>query len=158
MLVRLCMIFACFAGLTASTEAQELPTSLTCTSNAKAARDYAFIEKQWSGAIPPDPSKVFEITTVKQRQTAGPLRDKVFSSLNTSTPTIRSITPPGEAVEFKGSVVSRWAESVFIIWQNDYGNKIWLAVVNLSDKKATVSQVFQGITSVGIEAETLDCK
>lgn len=71
---------------------------------------------------------------------------------------IRSITPPEEATEFKGTVVSRWDGSVFIMWQNDSGNKLWLAVVNLTHKKATVSQVFQGITSVGIEAETLDCK
>lgn len=158
MFARLCVIFAYFAALTASAGAQDTPTSLTCTSNAKAQRDYGFTEKQWSGVIPPDAAKVFGISTVKQSQTSGPLRDKVFSSLNTSTPVIRSITPPGEAAEFKGTVVSRWADSVFIMWQNDYGNKIWLAVVDLTHKKATVSQVFQGITSVGIEAETLDCK
>ena len=158
MLTRLCCALACVAALAGGASAQDSPTSLTCTSNAKASRDYGFTEKQWSGAIPPDPAKVFGISTVKQRQLSAPLRDKVFSSLNTSTPVIRSITPPGEAAEFKGTVVSRWADSVFIMWQNDYGNKIWLAVVNLTHKKATVSQVFQGITSVGLEAETLDCK
>jgi hypothetical protein len=158
MLARLSMIFACFAAFTASAAAQDTPTSLACTSNAKASLDYGFGENQWSGAIPPDPSKVFGISTVRQGQPNAVLRDKVFSSLNTSTPVIRSITPPGEAAEFKGTVVSRWADSVFIMWQNDYGNKLWLAVVNLTHKKATVSQVFQGITSVGIEAETLDCK
>ncbi len=158
MLARLCVMFACFAALTASTEAQDTPTSLACTSNAKASRDYGFGEKQWSGAIPLDPSKVFGISAVGQGQPNAVLRDKVFSSLNTSTPVIRSITPPSDAAEFKGTVVSRWADSVIIVWQNDYGNKIWLAVVDLTHKKATVSQVFQGITSVGIEAETLDCK
>src|SRR5207249_2355233 len=94
------------------------------------------------------------------------LRDKIFSSLNTANPTIRSITPPRrtlgqpeeEAVEFKGDVVSRTVDAVFIMWRNDFGNKMWLAVVDLKQKKATVSQVFQGVTSVGIEAETLDCK
>lgn len=158
MLARLCVIFAYFAALTASAGAQDTPTSLACTSNAKASRDYGFGEKQWSGVIPPDSSKVFGISTVVKGQSDAVLRDKIFSSLNTSTPVIRSITPPGEAAEFKGIVVNRWADSVFIMWQNDYGNKIWLAVVNLTHKKATVSQVFQGITSVGIEAETLDCK
>lgn len=159
MRARLCVIFVYFATLTASAGAQDKLTSLACTSNAKASRDYGFGEKQWSGAIPPDPSKVFGISTLGRGQpNAAVLRDKVFSSLNTSTPVIRSITPPGEAAEFKGTVVSRWADSVFIMWQNDYGNKIWLAVVDLTHKKATVSQVFQGITSVGIEAETLDCK
>ena len=158
MLARLCVIFAYFAALTASAGAQDTPTSLACTSNAKASRDYGFGEKEWSGAIPPDPSKVFGISALSHGQPNAVLRDKIFSSLNTSTPVIRSITPPSEAAEFKGTVVSRWADSVFIMWQNDYGNKIWLAVVDLTHKKATVSQVFQGITSVGIEAETLDCK
>lgn len=158
MLSRLCCSLACVAALAGGASAQHFPTSLACTSNAKASRDYGFAEKQWSGAIPPDLSKVFGISTAGQGQPNAILRDKVFSSLNTSTPVIRSITPPGEAAEFKGTVVSRWADSVFIIWQNDYGNKIWLAVVDLTHKKATVSQVFQGITSVGIEAETLDCK
>ena len=159
MLARLRITFAFFVSLTASVAAQNPPTSLTCTSNAKASRDYGFGEKQWSGVIPPDASKVFGITTIRQQgKQNSVLRDKIFSSLDTSTPVIRSITPPGEAAEFKGTVVSRWASSVFIIWENDPGNKVWLAVVDLTHKKATVSQVFQGITSVGIEAETLDCK
>jgi hypothetical protein len=129
-----------------------------------ASRDYGFMEKQWFGAIPPDSSKVFEISTVKQRQTSRPLRDKVFSSLNTSTPTIRSITlprdalPGEEAVEFKGAVVSREPDAVFLVWRNPPGNKVWLAVVDLRHKKAIVSQVYQGVISVGVEAETLDCK
>jgi hypothetical protein len=165
MLARICFGVACVVVLVKVASAQDSPTSLTCTTNAKASRDYAFMEKQWSGAIPPDPSKVFGITTVKQRQTVGPLRDKVFSSLNTSTPTIRSITPPQgvfqpkeEAVEFKGTVISRERDAVFLVWRNDPGNKVWLAVVDLSHKKATVSHVFQGFTSVGVEAETLDCR
>lgn len=166
MLARFCFSFACVAVFAGGASAQDIPTSLTCTSNAKASRDYGFVEKQWTGAIPPDPAKVFAISTVKQRQASFPLRDKVFSSLNTSTPLIRSITPPRpllgqkeeSAEEFKGSVVSRTADAVFVMWSNDFGNKVWLAVVDLRHKKATVSQVFQGITSVGIEAETLDCK
>lgn len=166
MLARFCFRFLWIAALAATASAQDIPTSLTCTSTAKASRDYGFMEKQWSGTIPPDPAKVFGISTVKQRLPNDPLREKVFSSLNTLSPVVRSITPPrqalgfpeGEAVEFKGTVVSRWTDSIFIMWQNDYGNKVWLAVVDLKHKKATVSQVFQGVTSIGIEAETLDCK
>jgi hypothetical protein len=166
MLTRLFCSLACVAALAGGASAQDSPTSLSCTSNAKASRDYGFTEKQWSGVIPPDPAKVFGISTVKQRQANFPLRDKVFSSLNTPTPVIRSITPPRpvtgqkeeSAEEFKGTVVSRTADAVFVMWSNDFGNKAWLAVVDLRHKKATVSQVFQGLTSVGIEAETLDCK
>ena len=35
MVVRLCVMFACFAALITSVEAQDMPTSLVCTSNAK---------------------------------------------------------------------------------------------------------------------------
>jgi hypothetical protein len=166
MFIRLCLTVVYVGALAHDAGAQDLSSSLTCTSNAKASLDYGFMEKQWSDVIPPDPSNVFGISTVKQRQTSGPLRDKVFSSLNTSTPTIRSITPrrpelgqPEElAGEFKGTVVSRQTDVVFLLWRNDFGNKVWLAVVDLKYKKATVSQVFQGITSIGIEAATLDCR
>jgi hypothetical protein len=136
MLVLLTLICACFAAFTASVAAQDMPTSLACSSNAKASRDYGFEENRWSGVIPPVASKVFGITTSRQGQQNAVLRDKIFSSLNTSTPVIRSITPPGDAAEFKGVVVSRWADSVFIMWENDHGNKIWLAVVNLTHKRA----------------------
>jgi hypothetical protein len=165
MLAQFYVSLACLVAFASGASAQDTPTSLSCTSNAKASRDYGFKEKQW-GAIPTDPTKVFGISTVKQRQADFPLRDKVFSSLNTPTPVIRSITPPRpqlganeeHADEFNGTVVSRTGDAVFVIWRNDFGNKVWLAVLDLRHKKATVSQVFQGITSVGIEAETLDCR
>jgi len=45
------------------------------------------------------------------------------------------------------------------MWDNHgNGNKVWLAAVDLTHKKVTLSQVFQGITSIGVEAETFDCK
>jgi hypothetical protein len=37
-------------------------------------------------------------------------------------------------------------------------NKVWLAVVDLTQRKVAVTQVFQGATSVGGEVETLDCR
>ncbi|HSF29842.1 MAG TPA: hypothetical protein VLK82_05125 [Candidatus Tectomicrobia bacterium] len=91
------------------------------------------------------------------------LRDKVFSGLHTEKPIVRSITPAQEgveeqAVEFIGRVVGRTEDAVFLAWTNDYHNKVWLAVVDLVHRKATVSQVFHGMTSVGGDLETLDCR
>ncbi|MBI2206122.1 MAG: hypothetical protein HYU41_19980 [Candidatus Rokubacteria bacterium] len=37
-------------------------------------------------------------------------------------------------------------------------NKAWLAAVDLPHRKATVTHVFQGATSLGGEVETLDCR
>ncbi|MBI4178425.1 hypothetical protein HY522_03245 [bacterium] len=89
------------------------------------------------------------------------LRDKVFSGLNTSTPLVRSITrfPDGtdRGEEFASRVVMRTSDGVFLLWTNDI-NKTWLAAVDLARRKATVAQVFQGVTSVGGELETLDCQ
>jgi len=40
----------------------------------------------------------------------------------------------------------------------DFSNKVWLAAVDLRQRRVAMGQVFQGGTSVGVEAETLDCK
>ena len=40
----------------------------------------------------------------------------------------------------------------------DFFNKVWLAAVDLTHRKAIVTQVVQGVTSVGGELETLDCR
>jgi hypothetical protein len=90
------------------------------------------------------------------------LRDKVFSSLNTSKPTVRSITRFADgsdrAEEFVSRVVSRTNDVVFLVWTNDFNNKVWLAAVDLTRRKAVLAQVFEGITSLGGEVETLDCR
>jgi len=147
-----------------SIPAAELPTALNCSSNAKAWRDYGFREKQWGGTIPPKPSKPFGIVTRPKPIEGYPLWDKVFSALDTQHPVIRSITPASDcaeeqAVEFKGTVVSRTENTVFMIWTNDggHGNKAWLAAIDLLHRKATISQLFGGVTSIGGEIETLDC-
>jgi hypothetical protein len=153
-----------------SLSAAELPTVLTCTVNAHADRDFGFIEKAWMGALPdpgkaPDASRPFRMATKENPGTAI-LREKVFSGLDTPHPTIKSITPgnalglPAEAVEFRGTVVSRFGETVFVVWDNETPNpnKVWLAAVNRAEGKVAMSQVLQGATSVGVEVETLDCE
>lgn len=141
----------------------ENPTSLTCVSNAKASRDYSFRDKQWAGTIPPRRDVTFGVATRPGREAHQVLRDKMFSRLDTDRPTIRSITPAeaaGEevALEFQGLVVSRDGAAVFLIWRNDFGNKVWLAAINLEHRRAVVTQAFDGATSLGAEVETLDCQ
>ena len=89
------------------------------------------------------------------------LRDKVFSGLDTDRPIVRSITRYTDGVEegqeFPGTVLMRTEDAVFLMWTNRI-NKIWLATVDLTHRRATLTQVFQGATSVGGEIETLDCR
>ena len=142
---------------------QELPTVLACTSNAKAGRDYGFIEAQWSG-VPLAQSPIdFGISTKANQVETYSLKDKVFSSLHTASPVVRSITPASgtaaeDAVEFSARVVARTQDAVFLVWTNDFNNKVWTAAIDLTHRKATVAQVFQGATSLGGEIETLDCR
>lgn len=148
------------------TPGQELPTSLMCTSNAKASRDYGFVEKRWSGDTGHllEPSRLFAIETTTSRTSWGQsaLRDKVFSGLNSRQPIVRSITRyekgAEEAAEFAAKVLARSFDTVFLTWTNDFDNKVWLATVDLAHRKAAVTQVFRGLTSVGGEIETLDCR
>jgi len=147
-------------------EGQELPTTLTCRSNAKASRDYAFAEKRWEGQKGqgmPGSHRPFNVETKdsKVADTFYSLRDKVFSGLNTSTPLVRSITRFSDGAdkgeEFASRVVTRTSDAVFLLWTNDI-SKTWVAAVDMARRKATVAQVFQGISSVGGELETLDCQ
>lgn len=75
---------------------------------------------------------------------------------------VRSITRYADGVdqgeEFVSRVVSRTKDAIFLLWTNDFNNKVWLAVIELQRRKATVAQVFQGVTSVGGDFETLDCR
>ena len=145
-------------------EGEELPSSLTCRSNAKASRDYAFAEKRWEGQKgqstlgSPRPFNV-DTRDSKVADIFYSLRDKVFSGLTTSTPVVRSITRLSDGAdkgeEFTSRVVTRTSDAVFLLWTHDI-NKTWVAAVDLARRKATVAQVFQGATSVGGELETLD--
>lgn len=147
-------------------DSEELPSSLTCRSNAKASRDYAFAESQWQGQISRGMVRSSSLFNVETRDSKVgdifySLRDKVFSGLNTGTPVVRSITrfPDGtdKGEEFSSKVVHRTGNTMFLLWTNDI-NKTWLAVVDLVQRKATLAHVFQGVTSVGGELETLDCQ
>jgi hypothetical protein len=142
--------------------ADELPTALSCSSNAKAWRDYGYSEKKWGGPLPPNPDRSFGIATKAKLVDGYALRDKVISALNTAKPRIRSITPSSDgideqATEFEGTIVGRTDDAVFVMWTNNV-NKGWLAGIDRQKQKATVSQVFQGQTSIGGEIETLDCR
>ena len=154
-----------FMNLSASD--QEMPSTLTCTSNAKAARDYGLSEKVWRGQkghmLSDDPSQPFEVGNKDSKnQFFYTLRDKVFSGLNTNDPMVLSITKfvDGEPLkeDFDGIVVQRTSDAVFLIWRNPYRNKLWSAVVDLAERKAIVAQVYQGLSSLGGEVETLDCR
>jgi len=145
---------------------QGLPTSLTCASNAKASREYGLAEKRWYGETGHsiEPSRLFDVATPKSKTSWGQfeLRDKVFSGLNTQQPVVRSITRydkgPEQAAEFAATVLARSFDAVFITWKNDFDNKVWLATVDLAHRKAALTQVFRGVTGVGGELETLDCR
>jgi hypothetical protein len=148
--------------LAVSAQAQERPNSLTCTANAKAWRDWSLTEKRWEGKAAEGQGRPFGISTLVGKDPDYPLRDKVFSNLLGSTPIVRSITPAtrlaaAESVEFEAKVLLRTSDEVFLTWTND-ANKVWLAVVDLKHRKAVVTQVFEGATSVGGEIETLDCR
>ena len=91
------------------------------------------------------------------------LRDAVFAGLDSDRPTLRYIrtadkTRDEHAEEIRGIVVSRDGDAVWIIWKNPPGNKVLLAVVNLTDKKAVMGHLQQGYFHVGGEMETLDCR
>ena len=146
---------------------EEIPTVLTCTVNAHADRNWGFDEKAWMGFMPKfgkalDPSRPFNIATRTDRNGVI-FRDKVFSAINTPKPVIRSITPgirkdEAEAVEFEGTVLSRISGAMFLSWQNPYGNKVWVAAIDLTNRKAVLSLISQGATSLNVESETLDCR
>jgi hypothetical protein len=111
----------------------------------------------------PNPSKPFNITTKSAQYGEAVFRDKVFTALDTLRPIIRSITPPiggieQEAVEFEGIVLSRTEDAVFLSWRNPPGNKVWLAAIDLTARKATLTELSQGVTSLNVDAETLDCR
>lgn len=158
MLIRNVSFVCVLLGLAAGVVGQDVPTSLICRSNAKAWRDYSFREKRWVGAA----SQPFGAATVSRRVKGHPLREKLFSKLDTDEPTVRSITPatddaPEVSDEFAATVALRTPTWLFLTWSNDV-NKLWLAVIDLEESKATVTLTFRGVTSVGGEVETLDCR
>lgn len=128
--------------------------------NAKVNRDYHFIKKAWVGMN--DKSAPTFITNVEKKDMV--LRDKIFANLNTEFPMVTSISPPceyfpeGEIHEFSGIVIHRTDEIVVIKWENPFKNKVWTAAIHLEHKVAIVTEYYNGVTSFGVNVETLDCK
>jgi len=142
--------------------AEEIPTILQCKSNSIANRDYHFGQHEWVDKKD-KPSNEFSTGTLS-KPNGLVLQDKIFTRLNTNKFIIKSITPKTkdmneeQVVEFEGSVLSRTGTLITISWKNPYDNKFWFGVIDLKDKKAVVSHVYEGITSFGVDVESLDCK
>jgi len=157
--VSLAAVLSILASIVGGADGEDRPDTLTCVANAKASRDFTFRDQLWT------PERTFEMSGPASQSGFGPfaLRDKVFIGLNTLTPTVRSITrhekEPDEIAEFAGKVVSRTSTAVFLVWTNDpASNKLWSAAIDFTQRRATVAQVYQGVTSTGAEVETLDCR
>jgi hypothetical protein len=127
------------------------------------SRSYVFERKQWEGPTG-KPTVPFDVQT-RDSKVAGAfysMRDKVFSGLDSAKPMVRSITRfpdgPDMNADFAARVISRTDGVIFLLWTNDYNNKVWLAVVDQVRRKATVGQVVQGVTATSGELETLDCE
>lgn len=163
------LAFACsfciLIAISLTVEGQELPTILTCKSNAKTVRDFGFIEKRWTGEKGHllESSTMFQTYGRNSKTSWGQfeLRDKVFYNLNTTKPVVRSITRfqdgAEDVAEFVGRVVDRTSDEVYLVWTNNF-DKVWLAAVDLKHRKVIVTHVFRGAFSVGGELETLDCR
>jgi len=140
--------------------ADETTTILECKANSKANRDYSFSRKSWVGKD----DRLAKTFTTNLDKNDMPLRDKIFTNINTDNPKIKSITPPtkyvpeGQFAEFKGKVIHRTDEMLIIKWENPFKNKVWTASINLNYKVATVTQYYNGVTSFGVNVEALDCK
>ena len=59
--------------------------------------------------------------------------------------------------EFNGTVIHRAGDIIMLKWSNPFGNKIWIATINLKYKKAIVTESYDGLTSFGMNIEILDC-
>jgi hypothetical protein len=157
--VSLAAVLSIVASIVGGADGEDSPDTLTCVANAKASRDFTFRDQLWT------PERTFEMSGPASQSGFGPfaLRDKVFIGLNTLTPTVRSLTryekEPDEVAEFAGKVVSRTSTAVFLVWTNDAAsNKLWSAAIDFTQRRATVAQVYQDVTSTGAEVETLDCR
>jgi hypothetical protein len=162
-------VFSCFVSIfilifnaVVLFAAEEKPTVLQCVSNSIAHRDYHFSQHKWVGEKD-KPTNEFRTGTLANPNNLI-LRDKIFSRLDTNKPIMKSITPKTKYVneeqvaEFEGLVLDRTDTLITIIWKNPYDNKFWFAAIDLKYKKAVVSHVYEGITSFGVDVETLDCK
>lgn len=131
--------------------AQENQTILNCKCLEKINKDYV------ADSLLGEEKKWLEF------ENSEPLRDKIFANLDSDKPVIKSITPPheyfpeGEVLEFYGTVIHRSDDLIIVKWENPFGNKVWIATINLKHKKAIVTESYNGLTSFGMNIEILDC-
>ncbi|MCI0692072.1 hypothetical protein L0337_08720 [candidate division KSB1 bacterium] len=158
------IVFTFTLLISRSVYGQEQSSVLQCKCNEKINKDYVFLlsdtikdfkEKKWL------PIKTVSREVMNQELI---LRDKIFAKLDSKTPIIKSITPPhgyfpeGEITEFEGSLIHRSGSILMIKWENPSANKVWIATINLEQKKAIITESYEGLTSFGINIEILDCK
>lgn len=143
---------------------QDEPVSiLRCKCNAKANRDFLFTQKHWVDGND-NPSTSF--TTGTRTEPNGlVIYDKIFAGLTTNNPTVKSFASKDttrykvdDVVEFSGSVLERGVQTLVITWKNPSGNKVWIASIDVKNKKAIVTQLYEGLFSFGVDVETLDCE
>lgn len=137
--------------------------NLICKSNAKAERAFAFINDTWETADRPVANTPFRSGHRADNVAELRFRDNVFSGLDTESPKVGAIIPSRDGGEskranFSATVVSRTKDSVSLLWRDGFDNKMWLGIVDLTRRKAAVSQVYQGATSLGVGVETFDCE
>ena len=84
--------------------------------------------------------------------------------METDTPQVKSITPSsqhfpeGDVQIFTCNVIHRTDEMVVLKWENPFKNKVWIEAINLTHKIAIVTEYYTGLTSFGVNVETLDCR
>ena len=131
-------------------------TKLLCKSNAKTVREYGFREQRWEGHT--DLTRDSKVAGVYYA-----LRDWTFSDLETPEPIVhvrtRFVKRRDKVEELEGKIVGRSHvnDAIFVSWTNDM-NKVSIASLDLKRRKAVLVKVFDGITSLGGEVETLDCR
>lgn len=161
--MRRAMIFA-FAITVSTVFGQTKPVGiLHCKCNAKANRDFLFKSMEW---VDKNDMPTTSFRTGTRTEPNGlSIYDKVFAGLSTDNPTIISsalkettFLKMGDIAEFSGSVLERNLQTVIITWKNPFGNKVWVASIDFENKKAIVTQFYNGLTSFGVNVETLDCE
>jgi hypothetical protein len=134
--------------------------------NARANQD--FIEPDFRG-LGEAPWQGFELT--KDNQSFVDLtyeKGIIFTGLNGEFPKVKAMRDYSDgvqkAVEFNAQLISNDNKTIFLTWNNgppineESANKVWLGAVDQINLKAVVSQVYHGATTLGINADSMNCK
>jgi hypothetical protein len=140
-------------------------TTLLCVRNASASRGYGFDEERWLGIlVGPKPSlnPPFNLFVAGK---SGPKQEitleRIFTGLDSETPTVRHIEKDMKATEFPAKTLRRrGVDSVIILWSNPPGlaDWMWLAHIDRIRRVAVVTNVYDGMTYSAGELETMDCR